>query len=257
MNLKKFLEKIYNTYNNRKYVDPDPLIFLYDYPDLKDREIVALIASSFAYGRVGKIIETVEFVLSMMNNEPYNFIINSNREILEEKFKNFVYRFTTQKELIEFNLAIKNKLIKFDTLGNFFKKQYFENDKKILNTLECFVSKLGYETRDIKSLLSLPSKKSACKRLFLFLRWMGRKDEVDPGGWDFLDESKLIIPLDTHMYKISKILNFTDRKQANLKTAVQITNNFKKINKRDPVKYDFALTRYGIRDELTIDQLKF
>ncbi|TYB30717.1 MAG: TIGR02757 family protein [Candidatus Mcinerneyibacterium aminivorans] len=257
MELKNFLENIYKKYNRKKYIDPDPLMFLYDYPDSKDREIVALIASSFAYGRVNKIIETVHFILKGMNYNPYEFIKNSSRKSLEDKFENFVYRFTNQNELVEFILAIKDKIDKFNTIKEFFKKQFIMNDKKVLPSLECFVTELGYHSRGVKSLLSLPSKKSACKRLFLFLRWMVRKDRVDPGGWNFVDRSKLIIPLDTHMYRISKLLGFTERKQANLKTAVQITDKFKRINEKDPVKYDFALTRYGIRDELEIAQLEF
>ena len=90
------------------------------------------------------------------------------------------------------------------------------------------------------------TKKSACKRLHLFLRWMVRKDTIDPGPWPGLPASKLIIPLDTHMHRIARSLGFTKKKQANIKTAIEITAQFNKINPDEPVKYDFALTRIGM-----------
>ena len=84
---------------------------------------------------------------------------------------------------------------------------------------------------------------------------MGRHDEVDPGCWETITPEKLIIPLDIHMYFISKKLGFTNRKSANMKTALEITEAFGKINKKDPVKYDFALTRFGIRNDFEYHQL--
>ena len=89
----------------------------------------------------------------------------------------------------------------------------------------------------------------------LFLRWMVRKDRVDPGGWHGVPVSKLIIPLDTHMHKISLKLGFTTKQQANMRTALEITTGFRQIIPDDPVKYDFVLTRFGIRDDMNIDYL--
>ncbi len=102
-------------------------------------------------------------------------------------------------------------------------------------------------------LVPSPEKGSACKRLLLYLKWMIRKDDVDPGGWN-LDPSKLVVPLDTHMYYITSKLGFTNRKSADLKTALEVTDVFKKISPNDPTKYDFALTRLGIKNELDRDE---
>ena len=96
-------------------------------------------------------------------------------------------------------------------------------------------------------LLPSPSAGSACKRLNLFLRWMVRQDNVDPGGWDSVSPAKLIIPLDTHMHRIGRRLGLTPRRQADLRTAIEITEGFRGICPSDPVRYDFALTRLGIR----------
>ncbi|MCD6487215.1 MAG: TIGR02757 family protein, partial [Syntrophobacterales bacterium] len=102
------------------------------------------------------------------------------------------------------------------------------------------------------SLLPSPAKGSACKRLNLFLRWMVRHDDVDPGGWDDISSSKLIIPLDTHMHRICLALGITKRKQADMKTALEITRSFQVMAPHDPVRYDFALTRLGIRKDTDI-----
>lgn len=101
----------------------------------------------------------------------------------------------------------------------------------------------------------VPENGSACKRINLFLKWMIRKDDVDPGCWSKIPASKLIVPLDTHMYKIGKAFSFTARKQANLKTAEEISSAFAKICPEDPTKYDFALTRFGIRGDMKMRDL--
>ncbi|MBW2226086.1 MAG: DUF2400 family protein, partial [Deltaproteobacteria bacterium] len=104
-------------------------------------------------------------------------------------------------------------------------------------------------------LVALPEKGSACKRMNLFLRWMVRKDRVDPGGWADVPLSKLIVPLDTHMHKISLQLGFTSKKQANMHAALEITDGFKNFVPDDPVKYDFSLTRFGIREGMDMNSL--
>jgi uncharacterized protein (TIGR02757 family) len=107
----------------------------------------------------------------------------------------------------------------------------------------------GNDPDSKNSLLPSPDKGSACKRLNLFLRWMVREDAVDLGGWKGIPASKLIVPLDTHMYRICSSLNMTCRKPADMATALEITKYFRKISPEDPVRYDFAITRLGIRDD--------
>ena len=96
------------------------------------------------------------------------------------------------------------------------------------------------------SLLSDPARGSACKRHHLFLRWMVRQDDIDPGGWTLVLPRKLIVPVDVHMHRVGVRLGFTQRKQADAKTALEITDGFRRMSPDDPVKYDFALTRPGI-----------
>jgi uncharacterized protein (TIGR02757 family) len=250
LNLKHKLEELYSHYHKREFVHPDPLEFLYDYDNIQDREIVAIIASSLAYGRVAQILKSVSIVLTIMAPSPYSYLMNTAEKELQQSFSNFKHRFTTGDDITGMLMAIK-KMIKADgSLLNAFVSGYKDSDENILPALSVFVKRLNHESGGIKnSLIPIPDRGSACKRLNLFLRWMVRKDAVDPGGWDTISLSKLIIPLDTHMYNIGSGLGMTMRKQANMLTAIQITDSFKRIIPHDPVKYDFSLTRLGIRKE--------
>ena len=251
--LGKTLEHLYQKYNRRKFVHPDPLEFLYNYEELRDREIVGLIASSLAYGRVSQILKSVSAVLEKMTPSPSQFIEKASRESLLHTFSGFKHRFTTGDELAAMLFGIKNVIMKYDSLYACFKTGVTNNGKSILPALTEFMEELssGFNSRN-NSLLPSPAKGSACKRLNLFLRWMVRCDDVDPGGWSDISLSKLVIPLDTHMYRICLALGFTKRKQADMKTALEVTSAFQKITPHDPVRYDFALTRLGIRRDANV-----
>jgi uncharacterized protein (TIGR02757 family) len=248
--LKEKLEELYSHYNKREFVHPDPLEFLYDYNDIRDREIVAIIASALAYGRVAQILKSVSIVLTLMSPSPYNYLMETAERELQKNFSKFKHRFTTGDDITGMLMAIKKMIISDGSLLNAFLSGYRDSDENILPALSVFVKRFNHESGGIKnSLIPIPDRGSACKRLNLFLRWMVRNDVVDPGGWDMICPSKLIIPLDTHMYNIGSGLNMTMRKQANMLTAIQITDAFKKIEPNDPVKYDFSLTRLGIRQD--------
>ncbi|MCD6460552.1 TIGR02757 family protein [bacterium] len=242
------LEDHYIKYNQRKWVHPDPLEFLYTYPDIKDREIVGLIASALAYGNVKQILKSTAKVLAELSVSPYDFLLKNNYGKIEKLFAGFKHRFTTSFELVEFLSAIKKFLSHYGSMENAFLTGYDDSQETVLPALTCFVEKLYNHMRlDKNSLLPIPAKGSACKRLNLFLRWMARKDAVDPGGWTNVPQSKLIVPLDVHMHRISVILKLTSNRHNSMKTALEITKNFAVLSPDDPVKYDFSLTRIGIQ----------
>ena len=248
--VKYHLEQLYHRYNSRQWVHPDPLQYLYDYPDLKDRETVGIIASSLAYGRVVQILKSVASVLKELGPSPYAFLESSSNRSLHKIFSNFKHRFSTGEEMALMLIGMKRVIKQYGSLGACFSGKYNEDDETVLPGLTSFVNELTYPFKGrTNSLLPLPQKGSACKKLNLFLRWMVREDRVDPGGWHMVPPSKLIIPLDTHMHHISLLLNLTSRKNANMRTAMEITRAFQKIYPDDPVRYDFGLTRLGIRND--------
>ncbi len=248
------LDELYSLYNRRAYVRPDPVEFLYDYPDLRDRELVGLIASSLAYGRVNQIVKSVSSVLKRMDHSPFSFLQESSRKHLFSTFSDFQHRFTTGDEVASMLWGSKHVIGRYGSLYACFLDGLSDDEATILPALSAFVREIkAVSPASRNSTLPSPRRGSACKRLNLFLRWMVRQDEVDPGGWTKVPVSKLIVPLDTHMHRICSLLNCTRRKQADMRTAIQITDSFRTIAPEDPVRYDFALTRLGIRSDTDLD----
>ena len=251
-----FFEDLYDNYNKRSFVAPDPLQVLYDFSDVEDRAVVALIASGLAYGRVRQILISIDKILAKLTPSPVEFLLDHSFDDFREIFKGFKHRFTDEFEIAQFFMGIKQAIESYGSLKKSFLMGYSENDDNIISALDAFAKIITESFPNKKSyLFPAPINGSACKRPMLFLRWMIRQDEVDPGGWNDISPAKLLFPLDTHMYTFAKNANFTKRKSANLKTALEITQHFKKINPKDPVKYDFSITRFGIRDELNQDDL--
>jgi len=251
---KERLETLYTFYNSRKWVHPDPLEFLYDCGSLRDREITGLIASSLAYGRVAQILKSVSSVLDKMGPSPYDFLISATPSSIRHTYSGFRHRFTTGEDLAMMLIGAKSVIEKFGSLYSCFLSGFNDEDDTILAGLSFLVKELRVNINGrSNSLLSLPEKGSACKRWNLFLRWMVRRDHVDPGGWDKINPARLIVPLDTHMYRICFLLRLTERKNADMRTAKEITFAFREIVPEDPVRYDFALTRLGIRSDTDLD----
>ena len=250
---KERLEALYSLYNRRCYVHPDPLEFLYDFQDPLDIEVVGFIASSLAYGNVKQILRSVSLVLSKMGPCPSGFLLNSPFNRIANTFSDFKHRFTAGEDLARLLWGVRRVIERHGSLQKCFMSRLRHDDGTVIPALSAFVEDIFPEGCDF--LIPAPGKGSACKRLNLFLRWMVRRDDVDPGGWDGVPPSKLLVPLDTHMHRIAMTLGLTKRKQADLRTAIEITEAFREVSPRDPVRYDFVLTRFGIRKDLDQEQL--
>jgi uncharacterized protein (TIGR02757 family) len=252
------LEKLYSKYNRREYVHPDPLEFLYEYDDPADREIVGLLASSLAFGRVVQILKSVSCVLHRMGT-PSVFLARSSRESLRREFGDFKHRWVTGEELAAMLYDAKRVIERHGSLEACFESGLRHEHDTVLPALCGFVDSMRLESGGAcGSLLPSPRMGSACKRLNLFLRWMVREDGVDPGGWYNVGPFRLVVPLDVHMYRICLALGMTERKQADMRTATEVTARFRKIVPEDPVRYDFALTRIGIlgkRPEALLEEI--
>lgn len=251
---KKYLDFLYKKYNRRDLVSPDPLQFLYEYEDVVDREVVGIIASSLAYGRVQQILKSVKVILDSLGDRPANKIVKMSDDQLTEAFSIFKHRFTTGEDIINLLKGLRAVLKEFGSLERCFCNGF--DGKDYLKALDSFVCQLSQAFPEkYNYLLSSPVKKSACKRLNLFMRWMVRCDDVDPGGWSCVPKSMLLVPLDTHMNNVCTSFGLTNRKNADLKSVVQISEAFASIEPEDPIKYDFVLTRFGIRDDMDMNDL--
>ena len=243
-------EELYVAYNRPEFIHPDPLEMVLRYQDPADQEIAGLIASSLAYGRVSHILASLEKVFRYLPN-PADDLEGASRGSLRDLFSGFRHRWTTGEELADMLLGVRLARERWGSLEACFASGINDGDRDVLAALVTFVEHLRAASgRRDSRLLACPSGGSACKRLLLYLRWMVRKDEVDPGPWTGVDPSLLVIPMDTHMHRISTGLGLTDRRRADLKSALSVTAFFRELNPEDPVRYDFALTRFGIHSDL-------
>ena len=238
------LEILYRTYSRKRFIHPDPIEFLFKYP-LSDREIVGLLAALLAYGRVAQILKSVQDALDRLS-EPLVTTTSASRAELCRMFRGFKHRFTTGGEVAALLFAAGKIIADHGSLGHFVAAAHAPNAPTILPAMKALTDALTDEARgECPSLVSDPGRGSACKRLNLYFRWMIRKDRIDPGGWP-VSPSILMVPLDTHMHRFALSHGLTARKAADMKTAIEITDGFRRFNPKDPVKYDFALTRLGI-----------
>ena len=245
--LRNMLEEVYARFNGPKHIHPDPLEFVYCYATKHDMEVAGFIASALAYGRVGQILVSVRAVLDRMGPSPSSFLLNNSVPEIMATFRDFKHRFTTGEVLAAMLAGVRELLMRFGSLENCFLSGFNSADKNIIPALSVFVKNLNDAAgRSMPMFLPSPSGGSACKRLNLFLRWMVRRDNVDPGVWRGVSPSRLVVPLDIHMHRIARAMGFTSGKQANMRCALEVTDNFASICPEDPVRYDFALTRLGM-----------
>jgi len=259
--LKRRLERLVKAYD-REFLSSDPLYYLHGFSAPADREIVGLIASSLAYGRVAGIKKSIEKILAVMEGDPAGFVANFRPRIDGRLFMDFRHRFNVGED-ISCLLYFARQMIEISgSIGGFFMKGYSSSDKNIKEALRAFTAgALALDSAPVYGADKLPPKAgvrfffpspaggSPCKRLNLYLRWMVRRgDGIDFGIWNPVSPSKLIVPLDTHIARISVNLGLTRRKSRDWKMAEEITESLKLLDPRDPVKYDFALCRLGILD---------
>ncbi len=255
IDLRHLLDRLYARYNRREFVHPDPLEFLYHYSRPLDQEIVGLLASCLAYGRVNQILKNVSLLLGLMGS-PSEFVLSASREKMMRILSGFRYRFNTGREVAFLLMGVRDCIEQHGSMGGLFARLFEPKDQTLIPALTGFVKQVGRYLPDRCFLLPDPERGSPCKRSMLFLRWMVRKDLVDPGIWEGVPQSKLVVPLDTHMFQAVRLLGFTNRKRADLRAAVEATEAFARLCPEDPVKYDFVLTRFGIRPDMDLGQFR-
>lgn len=245
------LNRLYRKYNKKIYIHPDPLEMVYRYDRKEDQEIVGLIASSFAVGNVKAILKFLDSLLMKMGDSPYLYLKNTDSEKIEADMENYYYRYYSSDDIAQFLLAVKSVLVRFGSIEEWVMCSYNSEDENISVLMRILSADLNLNS----SLIPKSTGNSGFKRFALYFRWMVRKDDVDLGLWKGISPSKLILPLDTHMMNISHILGFTNSKANSMSNALKITNEFKRIESDDPVKWDFALSRLGIHPDLSYDEL--
>ncbi|MBU1095411.1 MAG: TIGR02757 family protein [Bacteroidetes bacterium] len=253
LKLKRKLDYHYRAFD-RTTISPDPLQFLHNYNDFYNIELAGIIASTFAYGNVTQIINSLQKVFGILGNNPLEFVLNYKYESDRKYFTGIKHRFYTEDDISKLFYGLNKVYTVYGSLNYLFVLYYFDNEENIKDSVSRFCNNLTdlcsiekIVSPGLKFMFPDPYKGSACKRMNLFLRWMVRRDELDFGLWKEIPKNRLLIPVDTHIARICKELKLTKQKNVSWKMAEEITGNLKKIEPVDPVKYDFAICHLGIR----------
>jgi uncharacterized protein (TIGR02757 family) len=247
-NLLNLLEAKYLQYNNQAFIGHDPISIPHQFSLQQDIEIMGFWAAILAWGQRKTIINKCNELVNLMDGQPFEFIKNHQPTDLKP-FLTFKHRTFNDIDTLYFISFFHDFYKKNDSLESAFLFDY-ENEESVENGLINFHKKffsLEYAPYRTQKHISTPSNNSACKRINMFLRWMVRKDAngVDFGLWHKIKPNQLICPCDVHVDRVARALGLIHRKQTDWKTALELTDNLKKFDANDPVKYDFALFGMG------------
>jgi uncharacterized protein (TIGR02757 family) len=261
--IRERLERVIAQTDHEMRLSTDPVAFVHRYESTSDREIAAVVASSLAYGRVGLFRVVLDDVFAEMDRHggPSAYIDSFAPATHAHALRNTIYRWTRGVDFVLLFAALRRVLERKGSLGAAFPyesgtvQQTLDLGVGAVRTAVLAVAPecgLGSPTlselpRGIRHALPVPSSGSACKRWCMFLRWMVRPaDGIDLGVWTHIPRHALVIPLDTHVMRISGFIGLTDRKTASWRTAEQITAALAVLDPEDPVRFDFALAHLGI-----------
>ena len=247
------LDTYYKKYNTIEFIKDDPISIPHQYSLKQDIEITAFWTSMIAWGRRNMIIKNATRLFELMDNSPYDFIINHEEKDRKRflDFKHRTFQPTDTLYFLEFLQWYYRQNESLETAFSQWMKPGDENIKPALTGFHNLFFSLENAPDRTKKHVATPERKSTCKRLNMFLRWMVRKDDngVDFGLWNKISPAQLMIPLDVHVDRISRHLGLLTRKQRDWLAVEEITTNLKKIDPYDPVKYDFALFGIGVMEE--------
>jgi len=251
--LKDFLDEKVELYNQTGFIENDPICIPHAYSLKQDIEITAFWASILAWGQRVTIINKCNELFSLMDNQPYEFVLHHTDSDLKALLK-FKHRTFNDIDTLYFIAFFKAFYQKHNSLEEAFLPGLQEGAPHIGQALVGFHNQffdLPDAPQRTRKHIATPARKSACKRINMFLRWMVRKDNmgVDFGIWKTIKPKQLVCPCDVHVERVARKLGLMERKQMDWQTALELTDNLKQFDPNDPVKYDFALFGLGVENE--------
>jgi uncharacterized protein (TIGR02757 family) len=260
--LKFHLDAFIDGFQKELYISKDPVQHVRRYDDPRDREVAGLITSALSYGNVKIILDSVDRALSLLGPHPAEAVAAFDPKVDMKRLRGFYHRFNTGRDLAVFFWMIRRALEDFGSIENAFLAGADSDEGGVdigaaMDQFSALMLGFGHERfypkgelarrTAVRFFLPSPADGSACKRMNLFLRWMVRPDDgVDCGVWTRLTPRSLVIPLDTHIARISSYIGLTDRKSPGWAMAVDITRQLRLLDAEDPLQYDFALCHLGI-----------
>jgi uncharacterized protein (TIGR02757 family) len=254
LNIKEILDSAVAKYNRPDFIPDDPISIPHLFSRKQDIEIMGFWASILAWGNRKTIIQKCKELIQLMEGAPYDFVLYHQEADLK-KIINFKHRTFNATDALYFIHFLRHHYSKFESLESAFTHQFPSDQPTIEQALiyfhDYFCSLDVFPERTRKH-IATPKRNSACKRLNMFLRWMVRKDSqgVDFGIWTTIQSHQLVCPCDVHVERVARTLGLITRKQSDWLTALELTENLRKFDRDDPVKYDFALFGLGVVGEM-------
>lgn len=247
------LEENCSRYNQIDFIENDPISIPHLFSKKQDIEIAGFFTAMLSWGQRKTILQNSNKLMQLFGNEPFNFILHhSDKDLIAlQHFKHRTFNYT---DLLYFIAFFKHYYQQNETLENAFmannSKGEINIEQGLIQFHNLFFSLEDYPIRTIKH-VSTPAKKSTCKRLNMYLRWMVRQDNngVDFGIWKNIPMSQLYIPYDVHVERFAHKLNLINTTKRNWETVIELTNKLKLIDSKDPVRFDFALFGMGIAEK--------
>lgn len=251
--VKALLDEMVDRYNGLHFIEDDPIQIPHMFSNPRDIEIAGFFAATLAWGQRKTIISKCKELMNYMDMSPYDFCLNHSENDLKVLIK-FKHRTFNSTDLIYFITFFKDILSEHDSLEYLFSHGLTKQATSVEIGLNYFSKRFTehplFISRTGKHVAS-PAKKSACKRLNMYLRWMVRKDKkkVDFGIWQKISPAQLICPLDVHVDRVARALGLLHRKQTDWMAALELTKQLRSFDPNDPVKYDFALFGLGVYEK--------
>ncbi|MBP9103728.1 MAG: TIGR02757 family protein [Chitinophagaceae bacterium] len=247
--LKDFLNKKVELYNQPTFIANDPICIPHLFAKKQDIEIAAFFAAIFAWGNRSTIIQKSKELMKLMDNAPYDFCLKHSVKELKS-VSAFKHRTFNTTDLLYFIDFLKFHYSKHKSLETAF-TIHGETVEEMLTGFHHYFFSLEHVPDRTKKHIATPERKSSCKRLNMFLRWMVRQDNkgVDFGIWKKISPAELICPIDVHVARVAKRLNILTRKQTDWQAAVELTEFLRTLDSSDPAKYDFALFGLGVMEK--------
>jgi uncharacterized protein (TIGR02757 family) len=250
--VKGFLEEKVLKYNQPGFISDDPISIPHSFIKKQDIEISGLFAAVLAWGQRKTILKKCNELMQMMDNTPHAFVLDHSSSDLKPLLS-FKHRTFNATDTLYFVHWLKWYYTQYDSLEEAFCNQGDFTEpvgNRIAQFYQLFFSLEDYPSRTKKH-VQTPVRKSACKRINMFLRWMVRVDDkgVDFGIWNNIPMSELICPLDLHVDRVARKLGLIQRKQTDWQTAIELTERLRLLDPNDPVKYDFALFGLGVEEK--------
>lgn len=253
--LREFLGRKAAEYNQPSFIRTDPVSVPHMFTKKQDIEIAGFFAAIFAWGNRTTIIRKATQLMQLMDMAPHQFI-TQHRETDLQRLLAFKHRTFNTTDLLYFIAFLRQHYLENASLESAFVahpdlQQEDEPVEAALNYFHHYFFSLEDAPARTRKHIATPAKNSTCKRLNMFLRWMVRSDQsgVDFGIWKQLRPSQLICPIDVHVARVASRFNLVSRKQVDWLTALELTNRLRKLDKDDPVKYDFALFGLGVMEK--------